>query len=254
MNMKLFILSFMLLMPKLKAAEDEPRRWSLELPLGFPEGLGADAHYHASPYFSLNLFHHRPTPLRIKTQLKSRKLVDREGFLIRSPTLDLPFHVDLGPHHGMGASYRPFGSAFYLMLALEWREVRIRSSVQSHLEIMDSQSRMMTNTLFQATAETHTTQSLLRPSLGYRWDIGETRYFFSLYSGWSRPLEGRSRVRTEVRVRNPEASQPSEVEARNLEEAENEQARIVEQKLVQELKKFEKQSLPVFGISLGKFL
>jgi hypothetical protein len=44
------------------------------------------------------------------------------------------------------------------------------------------------------------------------------------------------------------------VEARNLEEAENEQARIVEQKLVQELKKFEKQSLPVFGISLGKFL
>jgi hypothetical protein len=174
--------------------------------------------------------------------------------MIRSPTLDLPFHVDLGPHRGLGASYRPFGSAFYLMLAWEWREVRIKSAVQSHLEILDSQDRMMTNTLFQATAETHTAQSLLRPTLGYRWDIGERHYFFSLYSGWSRPLKARSTVKTEVRVRNPEASHPAEVEARNLEEAENEQARIVEQKLVHELKKFERQSLPVFGISFGKFL
>lgn len=254
MSVKAFILGFLLFVPTLHAAEDGPRQWSLELPLGFPEGLGAVAQYHSSPYFSLNLFYHRSTPLRIKTQVKSRKLVDRDGFLIRSPTLDLPFHVDLGPHHGLGASYRPFASAFYLMLAWEWRELSIRSSVQSHLEIIDSQNRMMTNTLFQATAKTHTVQSLLRPSLGYRWDIGETHYFFSLYSGWSRPLEARSTVRTEVRVRNPEASHPAEVDARNLQEAENEQARIMEQKLVQELKKFEKQSLPVFGISLGKFL
>ncbi|HET9235604.1 MAG TPA: hypothetical protein VFO10_00045 [Oligoflexus sp.] len=254
MSVRSCILIFLLVMPALHAAEDEPKPWSLELPLGFPEGLGAVANYHSSPYFSLNLFYHWSTPLRIKTQVKSRKLVDRDGFLIRSPTLDLPFHVDLGPHRGMGASYRPFGSAFYLMLAFEWREVTIKSAVQSHLEILDSQNRMMTNTLFQATAETHTAQSLLRPSVGYRWDIGETHCFFSLYSGWSRPLVARSTVRTEVRVRNPEASHPAEVDARNLEEAENEQARIMEQKLVQELKKFEKQSLPVFGISLGKFL
>lgn len=254
MRMILFILGFMLGIPAAKAADIEPRPWSLELPLGFPEGLGADLHYHHSPYFSLNLFYHAPTPLRIKSEVKSRKLVDRDGFIIRSPRLDLPFHVNLGPHRGLGASYRPFGSAFYLMLAYEWRQVTIKSAVQSHLEILDSQNRMMTNTLFQATAETHTAQTLLRPSLGYRWDIGETNYFFSLYSGWSQPLEGRSTVRTEVRVRNPEATHPAEVEARNLKEAEDEQARIMEQKLVHELKKFEKQSLPVFGITLGKFL
>jgi hypothetical protein len=254
MNTMVFIIAFMFFIPALKAAEGEPRTWSLELPLAFPEGLGGDLHYHGSPYFSLNLFYHRSTPLRVKTQVKSRKLVERDGFLIRSPSFDLPFRVDLGPHHGMGASYRPFGSAFYLMLAWEWRELRIRSTVQSHLEILDAENRMMTNTLFQATARTRTEQSLLRPSLGYRWDIGETDYFFSLYSGWSRPLDGRSTVKTEVRVRNPEASHPAEVDARNLQEAENEQARIMEQKLVHELKKFEKQSLPVFGISLGKFL
>ena len=254
MKMIGFVLGLMLFNPELKADEDRPQPWSLELPLAFPEGLGGDLHYHTSPYFSLNLFYHRPTPLRVKTQVKSRKLVDRDGFLIRSPAFDLPFHVDLGPHHGLGASYRPFASAFYLMLAWEWREVTVRSTVQSHLEVVDATKRMMTNTLFQATARTRTEQNLLRPSLSYRWHIGETDYFFSLYSGWSRPLSGHSTVKTEVRVRNPEATHPAEVDARNLQEAENEQARIMEQKLVHELKKFEKQSLPVFGISLGKFL
>jgi hypothetical protein len=190
----------------------------------------------------------------VKALVKSRKLVSRDGFLIRSPNIDLPFHVQLGPHYGIGASYRPFASAFYLMLAWESRQVTIASLVQSHLEVVDSQERMMTNTLFQAEAATRTQQSLLRPSLGYRWDLGESKYFFSLYSGWSHPIQAHSSVRTEVRVRNPEASRPAEVDARNLQEAEAEQGRVIEQKLIHELRKFENMSLPVFGISLGKFL
>lgn len=254
MIVRLFILSF-LLIPDLGLAQDEkPRRWSLELPLGFPEGLGADLEYISSPRFSLKLFYHVPTPLRVKTMVKSRKLVDRDGFLIRSPNIDLPFHVKLGPHHGVGASFRPFGTAFYMMLAWESRLVTIDSAVQSHLEVIDSQNRMLTNTLFQAQASTRTQQSLLRHSLGYRWDLGETKYFFSLYSGWSRPYQAHSSVTSVVRVRNPEASNPADVDARNLQEAEAEQGRVIEQKLIQELKKFEGLSLPVFGISIGKFL
>lgn len=240
--------------PRGMAQEEAPRRWSLEIPLGIPEGLGADIEYFSSPQFSLNLFYHLPTPIRVKTMVKSRKLVDRDGFMIRSPNIDLPFHVQLGPHHGVGASYRPFGSAFYLMLAWESRLVTIDSVVQSHLEVIDSQNRVMTNTLFQAEASTHTQQSLLRPTMGYRWDIGETNYFFSLYSGWSRPFQAHSTVNSEVRVRNPEASNPADVDARNLQEAEAEQGRVIEQKLVHELKKFESLSLPVFGISIGKYL
>lgn len=236
-------------------AQDETRgRWSLELPLGFPEGLGADFQYLSSPVFSLHAFYHVPTPLRVKTQVKSRKLVDRDGFLIRSPNIDLPFHVQLGPHHGAGASFRPFGSAFYLMLAWESRLITIDSVVQSQLEVIDSQNRAMTNTLFRAEASTRTQQSLLRPSLGYRWDIGDSNYFFSLYSGWSRPYQAHSTVKSEVRVRNPEASNPADVDARNLQDAEAEQGRVIEQKLSQELKKLESLSLPVFGISIGKFL
>lgn len=254
MMLRFLILSF-LLIPGTGMAQDATiRPWSLELPLGFPEGFGADLHYRNSPHFSLNLFYHVPTPLRVKTMVKSRKLVDRDGFLIRSPNIDLPFHVQLGPHHGVGASFRPFGSAFYMMLAWESRLVTIDSVVQSHLEVIDSQNRMLTNTLFRAEAATRTQQSLWRPSLGYRWDIGDTNYYFSLYSGWSRPYQAHSSVKSEVRVRNPEASNPADVDARNLQEAEAEQGRVIEQKLIQELKKFEDLSLPVFGISIGRFL
>lgn len=229
-------------------------RWSLEIPLGFPEGLGADLQYISSPRFSFSAFYHLPTPIRVKALIKSRKLVDREGFIIRSPDIDLPFNVQLGPHQGMGARFRPFGESFYLMLALESRLVKIDSLVQSHLEVIDSQSRMMTNTLFQAQASTRTQQTLLRPSLGYRWDIGATDYFFSLYSGWARPLAAHSSVRTNVRVRNPEASNPADVDAHNLDEAEAKQGQVIQQKLVDELRKFEDLSLPVFGITFGKFL
>ncbi len=236
------------------AQDETPSRWSLELPLGFPEGLGADLHYISSPRFSFNAFYHVPTPLRVKTVVKSRKLVDRDGFLIRSPNIDLPFQVQLGPHHGAGASFRPFGAAFYLMLAWESRLITIDSVVQSQLEVIDSQNRVLTNTLFRAEASTRTQQSLLRPSLGYRWDLGTSNYFFSLYSGWSRPYQAHSSVRSEVRVRNPEASNPADVDARNLQEAEAEQGRVIEQKLIHELKKLEGLSLPVFGISIGKFL
>ncbi len=250
-----WVLLSLLVWSRMGWAQDEtPTRWSLELPLGFPEGLGADLHYMSSPRFSLNVFYHVPTPLRVKTLVKSRKLVDRDGFLIRSPNIDLPFHVQLGPHHGAGASFRPFGTAFYLMLAWESRLITIDSVVQSQLEVIDSQNRVMTNTLFRAEASTRTQQSLLRPSLGYRWDLGESNYFFSLYSGWSRPYAGHSSVKSEVRVRNPEASNPSDVDARNLQEAEAVQGRVIEQKLIQELKKLESLSLPVFGISIGKFL
>jgi hypothetical protein len=254
MKLLLGMLGLLMTIPRGMAQEEAPRRWSLEIPLGIPEGLGADMEYISSPQFSLNLFYHLPTPIRVKTMVKSRKLVDRDGFMIRSPNIDLPFQVQLGPHHGIGASYRPFGSAFYLMLAWESRLVTIDSVVRSHLEVIDSQNRVMTNTLFQAEAATRTQQSLLRPTMGYRWDIGETNYFFSLYSGWSRPFQAHSTVKSEVRVRNPEASNPADVDARNLQEAEAEQGRVIEQKLVHELKKFEGLSLPVFGISIGKYL
>jgi hypothetical protein len=234
--------------------ESAPRRWSLELPLGFPEGLGAAAQYAIDPRFSLQLFYHVPTPIRVKTRIRSRRLVERDGFMIRSPNIDLPFHVQLGPHYGMGASFRPFGSSFYLMLAWEARLLTIGSLVQSHLEVIDSQNRMQTHTLFQAEAATRTRQSLLRPGMGYRWDIGERDYFLSLYLGWAHPFQAHSAVRTSVRVRNPEASNPADVDARNLQEAEAEQGRVLEQKLVYELQKFESLSLPIFGMSIGKFL
>jgi len=251
----MLIVSFLLHHPALMAQNEEPSRsWGLELPLGFPEGFGADMHYVSSPKFSLHLFYHLPTPIRVKALIKNRKLVDRDGFMIRSPNIDLPFNVKLGPHQGIGIRYRPFGSAFYLMLAWESRLLTIDSLVQSHLEIIDSQNRMLTNTLFQAEASTRTQQSLLRPSLGYRWDIGATDYYFSLYSGWSQPFQAHSSVRTEVRVRNPEASNPADVDARNLEEAEAQQGYVIQQKLVDELRKFESLSLPIFGISIGRFL
>ncbi|WP_218109962.1 hypothetical protein [Oligoflexus tunisiensis] len=245
----------LLLCTTARAQEGEgTRRWSLGLPIGIPEGLGAELQYISSPRFSLHVFYHRPTVLQVKTLIKSRKLVDRDGFIIRSPDIDLPFDVELGPHHGAGLSFRPFASSFYLMLAWESRIVTIESLVQSHLEIIDPQDRMMTNTLFQAEAATRTQQGLLRPTFGYRWDIGETDYFFSLSSGWSFPIQAHSSVRTVVRIRNPEASSPADVDARNLEEAEAQQGQVIQQKLVEALKKFEDLSLPVFGFSVGKFL
>ncbi|HYX33438.1 MAG TPA: hypothetical protein VE954_10015 [Oligoflexus sp.] len=234
-------------------AEDFVPRWSLELPLGFPEGLGAELQYMSSPRFSLFLFAHRPTPIRVKASIKSRKLVDRDGFIIRSPDIDLPFHVQLGPHHGAGASYRPFGAAFFLKLAWESRLVTVDSLVQSHLEIIDSQSRTLTHTLFQGEASTRTEQSLWRPSLGYRWDLGATDTFFSIYSGWSQPYQAHSSVQTSVRVRNPGATRPEDVDAQNLSEAEAQQGQVIHQKLIEELKKFESLALPMFGISFGKF-
>jgi hypothetical protein len=255
MRSGLFLLSLALAMQPLLAQEESaPRRWSLELPLSFPEGLGAAVQYESSPGLSLQLFYHVPTPIRVKTQVRSRKLVERDGIMIRSPNIDLPFHVQLGPHYGMGASFRPFGSSFYLMLAWEYRLLTIDSLVQSHLEVIDSQNRMMTHTLFQAEAATRTQQSILRPGMGYRWDIGERDYFFSLYLGWSHPFQAHSSVRTQVRVRNPEASNPADVDARNLKEAEAEQGRVLEQKVMDELQKFESLSLPIFGMSIGKFL
>jgi hypothetical protein len=250
-----WIVMLSLFAAKVQAQESEGmRRWSLGLPVGLPEGLGAELQYISSPKFSLHVFYHRPTILQVKTLIRSRRLVDRDGIIIRSPNIDLPFHVELGPHHGAGLSFRPFASSFYLMLAWESRIVTIESLVQSHLEIIDSQDRMMTNTLFQAEASTHTQQGILRPTFGYRWDIGETDYFFSLSSGWSFPLHAHSSVRTVVRIRNPEASSPDDVDARNLEEAEAQQSQAIQQKLVQALKKFEDLSLPVFGLSFGKFL
>ncbi len=233
-----------------------PKRnqWSLALPLGFPEGLGAELQFQTAPWLSLTGFYHLPTRLLIQTRLKSRKLVERDGILIRSPEINLPFHVQLGPHSGFGCRLYPFLTDFYLMFALESRLFQIDSVAQSHLELIDSQSKSLTNTLFRVSARTRTEQRLLNSTVGYRWNLGAKSYFVTAFSGLSRPLWALSRIKTDVAVLNLEASNPDESNASNLRDAEVQQGRVVHQKLAAELKKFERMSLPILGISFGKDL
>lgn len=231
-----------------------PRRWSLELPMTFPEGIGANLGYRWLDWLAADVFYHVPVLIRVHATIKSKKLVDREGITIRSPNIDLPARVELGPHMGLSARFEPFKHALFLTLGLEHRVLKIESTVQSHLEVADAYSRNLTNTLFQASARTRTDQTLLRSTFGYRWLLGDDTYFFSLFSGLSRPLRARSHVRTEVRVRNPEASNPANVDAQNLSEAEAQQSKLMQQKLEGELRKFEKLTLPILGISFGKYL
>jgi|GEM_PF-6625013 len=228
--------------------------WSLRLPLGFPQGLGAELQFQTAPWFSFTGFYHLPTQLRIQTRLKSRKLVEREGILIRSPEINLPFHVQMGPHAGLGCRLWPFLTDFYLMFALESRLLKIDSIAQSHLEVIDSQSKSLTNTLFRVSASTRTEQRLLQSTVGYRWSLGTASYFVTAFSGFSRPLWAQSSIKTDVRVLNLEASNPDESNASNLRDAEVQQGRVVHQKLATELRKFERMSLPILGISFGKDL
>ncbi len=226
--------------------------WTLGLPLGFPEGIGLDLQYQVHPFWALAGFYHLPTPILVKAQIKSRKLVNRDELVIRSPDIVLPFRVQLGPHAGIGCRIFPFFSPLSFMLALETRILRVDSLVQSHLEIQDAETTVLTNTLFQVSASTQTDQRILRSTVGYRWDIESSSYFFSVFSGIAKPLASRSKIEARVRVLNPEASNPSSVNASNLRDAEIQQERVVHKKLVDELKKIETMSLPILGFSFGK--
>lgn len=216
-----------------------------------PESLGVTAEFRPHPLWSIWGLYSWPLDLEVTVGVASKKLVEEAGFVIRSPDLDLPVKARIGPHRAVGASVFPFQGSFFISAGAERRTTDISSEVDSRLELVDSQGRSLTNTVFRAAASTHTEQNLLRLSIGNRWNIIHDKLYVSWFGGLVQPVGAASDLGVDVQVRNPLASDPGDIVASNLKIAEQQQEIILQDKLARELRRFETQTLPLLGISFG---
>lgn len=226
--------------------------WNLGLLIGISEGLGFNASYRLLPWLALEGFLTHPTSFRIKLRVPARTLVERDGFAIRSPKLILPINLLWGPHAGAGLMIFPNSKNFFFNTSYEYRQIKIDSILESPLEIVDPTAQVLTNTVFHAEAHAVTRQDLLRITFGYTWDLAEhPDLILSFFAGLAHPLSAHSKIQTKVNVLNPSASDPDQVLASNLQEAERRQEYVLNEDAVKALRKIETMNLPSLGLVLS---
>lgn len=239
-----------------KVEREGPQVWSrprvdISGHVSLPEAWGLEILIQPMPQLGFWFAYAPALPLRVNYLVPGRRLVEASGVAIRSPDLSIPFDLEFGPHRGGGISYFPFAGAFYLSLGFQRRSLRIAGEVDSQLLFADETGQSASNSLFHAEVRSQTEQRILRLSLGHRWSFWSERLSFGWYLGFSRPMVSHSEVKAEVRVLNPQASDPSEGVAPSLNEAETLQAEHMQGKAKDFLGKYEWRTLPLLGLSLG---
>jgi hypothetical protein len=215
----------------------------------FPESSSIVAAWDINPYFTLQGNYGLPLTIDVNVAVPSKTLVDKQGFTIASPDLNLPFTIEWAKQWSFGAELHPFAGSFYLSLAMAKRSVQVESHIDSSLLFNDGKSTVLSNTRFDIDLATLTEQDLLRSAIGQRF---RSRF---LFWGWSmglmKPLRSSSDIANSVRISNAMASDPNAGTADNLEEARVAQEALVRAKVRDQLGFLESKSLPLLGVEFG---
>lgn len=127
----------------------------------------------------------------------------------------------------------------------------IKGAVASKLLFVDSAGETLSNTVFEAEVESITEQRMLRLAIGNRWTFFNNKAVLAWYLGFSKPLFAESLARASVKVRNSQASDPSEAGSISLSDAEQLQADHMRDRANSFLGKYDSKTLPLLGLSLG---
>jgi hypothetical protein len=215
----------------------------------FPELTTGTIAWEISKNLSLLAAYAPAQPIHIDVEMPSKKLVERDGFVIRSPQLTQPFDVEFGSHWSISGEWHPWAGSFYLGLGLGHRQVRIKSYVENALILEDGSREILINTRFSAELSSRTEQELLRSVIGQRWSSD------AVFWGWSiglvKPLLARSQVLTQLRILNARASDSADTYADNVDGALEAQEELIRSKVLRWLSKFERMALPLVGLEFG---
>jgi|GEM_PF-5535088 len=215
----------------------------------FPEFTSGIVAWDISKNMSLQAAYAPAQPIHVDLEVPGKKLVEQDGFAIRSPQLTLPFDVEFGSHWSISGEWHPWSGSFYLGLGFGYRQLTIKSHVESALMFEDESSMVLSNTRFSADLSSRTEQELLRSVIGQRWSSD------ALFWGWSmglvKPLRARSQVLTQLRILNLRASDSADTSAENVEDALQVQEELIRSKVLRELSKFERMALPLLGLEIG---
>lgn len=240
-----------------------PPKFSMGAGVNIPELIPIEGVAMFGRWAALRLYYGPPIPFKIIVDMPSdiTGKPSKSGLVIGYPDATIKFDAVFGPHYGFDVIGFPMGGSFFVSVGAGVRDFSIKGGTSSPFfacsvteaakepPCPDPELRIQTRTQLVLGADTKSTTTLLRYSLGWRFSFLETGYM-TLILGAVKPIKTKRNLDITADLDTPGTDADAEL-SEEIQEYRAVKEREMEEKSLKECRPYDEKALPILGLVWG---